>query len=227
VKKLRLMVIATIVFIAWLFFSHPNQTSVSLHIQQPFHEVVTDSTFPVMASSNIPDASTDGSGATWITEPAVVIRFNDPEHGFTLPPTTFAGISYSDYRVSTIETSPMLKKLSFRETVELVDSLQRQFQTGGWLPHDNQSWIDVSASGREALRALLRQHGHTIVLRVPRKYSMFFGLHCADRCDSRIELDRYLVDISIGQDFYADIDDEKPQPGQAAPISPTAPRSHR
>jgi hypothetical protein len=227
VKKLRLMAIATIVYIAWLFFSYPDQTSVSLHIQQPFHEVVRDSTFPVMAASNIPDASTDGSGATWITEPAVVIRFNDPEHGFTLPPTTFAGISYSDYRVSTIDTSPMLKKLSFSDTLDLVESLQRQFQNGGWLPDENQNWIDVSASGREALHALLREHGHTIVLRVPRKYAMFFGLHCADRCDSRIGLDRYLVDISIGRDFYADIGDEKPQEGFAAPTPPIAARSQR
>jgi hypothetical protein len=180
-----------------------------------------------MASSNIPGASTDGSGATWITEPAVVIHFNDPEHGFTLPPTTFAGISYSDYRVSTIETSPMLKKLSFRETLKLVDSLQRQFQIGGWRPDNDQNWIDVSASGQEALRALLRKHGHTIVLRVPRKYSMFFGLHCADRCDSRIGLDRYLVDMSIGRDFYTDIDEETPQPTHAAPIPSTAPRSQK
>ncbi|MRW85221.1 hypothetical protein GJ698_14125 [Pseudoduganella sp. FT26W] len=179
----------------------PAPTSLSLRVQQPFHEVVKDSSFPVMASSNIPDASTDGSGATWVTEPAVVIHFNDAEHGFTLPPTTFAAVSYSDYRVITIDTSPMLKKLSFGETLEIVDSLQRQFQAKGWQLAHGAKWIDLSDSGKSTLRAVLREHGHWISIRVPKKYYMFFGLHCFERCDSRIGLDRYLIDISIGRDI--------------------------
>jgi hypothetical protein len=153
-----------------------------------------------MASSNLPDDRTGGSGATWVTKPSVVIHFNDPEHGFTLPPTTFAAVSYNDYRVSTIETSPMPEKLPFSETMTLVGSLQRQFQIKGWQLEENEKWIDLSTSHRDAFHAVLREHGHWIAIKVPGKYSMFFGLHCFEQCDSRVGQDRYLIDISIGRD---------------------------
>ena len=112
-----------------------------------FEEVVKDSTFPVLEKSNVPDPET-GRGGTWVTEPAVIIRLNDSQHGFTLPPTKFAALSFQRNVASTLASSPMLDTLSFDEAVAVLGNLQTQFKAGGWKPwaNDDSTWFIAAAS---------------------------------------------------------------------------------
>jgi len=99
------------------YLHEPTPTMIALRIGQPFAEVVRNSSYPIMTESIVPSDQDDGFGATYVTEPSVVLQFNDPKHGFTLPPTTFLAITYMNGVVATVATSPMLKKLPFDQTV--------------------------------------------------------------------------------------------------------------
>lgn len=210
-KKLGIVALAIFGYMTWHYLYSPTPKVISLHIGQSFHEVVNSSSFKVMDASTIPDESTDGSGATWITQPAVIVHFNDPQYEFTLPPTTFVAIDYRNYRVSTIATTPMLKKLPFDEAFVIAESLQRQFQAKGWQPENGTGWLDFGE--KEVLHKNLRQwvttYRNHVELVAPRKYSIIFRFYCSERCDSRIGLDRYLVDVGIGQDYSYSIEKRK------------------
>jgi len=207
-KKRYLLLTSLCIYGIWSEFPAVERT-LCVRIGQSFDEVAQGSTFPVRASSNIPDNRL-GSGATWVTEPAVVIQYADPKHGFTLPATTFAAISYMDSKVDTIATSPMLRKVSFSEAFETLSNLQRQFQAGGWQLDNDSEWYDLSPPGRQKLHAELRKISNGYVetkeLVIPQKYSMIFRIWCAANCDSRIGRDRYLIDIGLGHDFGYEIE---------------------
>lgn len=208
-KRKYILVLALLIYCAWTYFRVPDATIISVRIGQTFEEVVHGSSFPVKTSSNIPDNPL-GSGATWVEEPAVVIQYADPQHGFTLPATTFAAISYMDRKVDTVATTPMLRKVSFGTAMETLADLQRQFQAGGWLPDNRSEWYDLSPHGRQHLHDELRKpsNGYTETkeLVVPQKYSMIFRIRCTDHCDSRIGRDRYLIDIGLAHDFGFEIE---------------------
>lgn len=178
------------------------------------------STFPVMTSSDSPIDDPHGFGATFVTKPAVIIKFTDPQYGFTLPATTFAGISYLDGKVSTIRTSPMLSKLPFNQAFAEFALLQRQFQASGWRLDDGTSWVDLTETGRARLHEDLRRgrNGHVKVLSLvaPEKYSLYLTISCTGRCDSSIGLDRYLIDISVAKDFGYEIEKRKRQQREEA-----------
>jgi len=190
---------------AW-YLHEPTPTTISLRIGQPFAEVVRDSSYPIMARSFLPTAETQGFGSTDVTQPSVILRFNDPQHGFILPPTTFLAITYIDGVVDTVATSPMLKKLPFDQTVELLARLQDRFQAGGWqIDNDTHThWFDLSPAGRRQLHDYLRDPesgwSQEAWLIVPQKYGITFRIKCAARCDSQWGLDRYLIDIGIGNE---------------------------
>lgn len=207
-KKRYLLLLAPCIYSIWSEFNAVERT-ISVRIGQSFDEVARESTFPVRVSSNIPDNPL-GSGATWVKEPAVVIQYADPEHGFTLPATTFAAISYMDGKVDTIATSPMLRKVSFSEAFETLSNLQHQFQAGGWQLDNGSEWYDLSPRGRQKLHRELRKISNGYVetkeLVIPQKYSMIFRIGCAANCDSRIGRDLYLIDIGLAHDFGYEIE---------------------
>jgi hypothetical protein len=190
-------------------------TMISVRIGDTFEQVVRASSFPVVVSSDIPTHDAVGSGATWVKKPAVIIQFNDPKYGFRLPPTTFASIGYMHNKVDTIATSPMLKKLSYDQATTLVATLQNQFMASGWELDDGTTWFNLTPAGRETLHEQIRlgNQGYRkeVSLRAPEKYSMTFRLRCAEQCDNRNGLDRYLIDIGIGQDFEFAIQTRKRQ----------------
>lgn len=205
----RLLVAAVVVAVLGIGFwpdNHAAQpTTLSLRIGQPFEEVVKNSTYPVMKKSNLP-VDHDGTGAIWVTEPAVSIRFNDPEHGFTLPPTKFASLFFQSNVAQTLATTPMLDKLPFDQVVTLLENLQNQFKAAGWEPWqaDGSEWFDLSPGGRKQLyEAMFDPGSKTASLRVPKKYSMAFRLWCASGCRTREPPYLFLIDIGIGHDFYA------------------------
>jgi hypothetical protein len=185
---------------AWSYFYEPAPTILSAHVGKTFAQVARDSTYPVAARSG--GAATDMQW-TYISEPSVIIRFSDPQHGFTLPPTTFAAITYMYGKVTTISTSPMLKPLPFDEAVDILAQLQWQFQAGGWQPWTNSAsrWFDLTPAGRQRLHQTMHEPGWAEwqELVVPGKYSMTFRLKCTAGCANVPGPERYLIDIGLGR----------------------------
>jgi hypothetical protein len=193
--------LAVIGAVAW-YMRPPTPTVLTVRIGKPFTEVVRDSTYPVFAKSMHP-AEHGGFGATDITEPSVILRFDDPKHGFILPPTKFVAITYLENRVVTISTSPMLKKLPFDEAVALLAQLQDQFKAGGWQPWPNNGsvWFDLTPAGRQRLYegTFVRSRGGEQWLYVPDTYAMTFRIKCASGCTDPHGHNLFLIDIGLSE----------------------------
>lgn len=199
--------------IAWAYLKQPAAPVLSLRIGQPFLEAARDSTYPLLeAEYGNPENYADGNGWTYVTKPSVIIRFNDPVHGFILPPTKFVAIGYVDKRVSTISTTPMLEKMPFEQAVALLENLQNQFKAGGWEPWvgNGSEWFDFSPEGKKRLHTkMFESLMQTTKLRVRKKYAMTFRLWCASGCATREPPYLFLIDVGLGHDLYAEWDEEE------------------
>jgi hypothetical protein len=192
----------------WWYSRTPEPTVLAFRLGQTFEQVVKNSTYPAMERSNRPaeDPGDHKFGAIWVTEPAVIIRFTDPKHGFTLPPTKFAGLAFSENQAVSLATSPMLDPLPFDEAVAILENLQNQFKSGGWEPweENDSTWFDLTPEGKKRLYARMFEPGYMMWndLRVPKMYSMIFRLKCSEGCWTREPPYRFLIDIGLGDDFH-------------------------
>jgi len=178
---------------------------ISAHIGKAYDDVVQDSTFPVKSKTVIYPSEQPEADSTWISSP-VIVQFDDPQHGFILPPTIFGAVSYNGGKVTTITTSPMLKTLPFSELIPLINDIQEMLKKAGWIPEDdseNYTWIKVgSEAEKNALQSLLFDHAVTATLLIPHKYGLSLIVKCYARCSERDpETARYLIDVSVGKDF--------------------------
>jgi hypothetical protein len=193
----------------WWYYRMPEPTMLSFRPGQIFEGVVKDSTYPVIARSNLPSQSESGWGATWVTEPAVIVRLNDSEHGFILPPTKFAALSFHRNVVGTLATSPMLDELPFGEAVVILENLQNQFKAGGWKPweKDDSAWFDLTPEGKKRLYARMFEPGYAqeTNLRIPKLYGMVFRLKCTEGCWTREPPYKFLIDVGVGHDVFESI----------------------
>jgi hypothetical protein len=208
VRYRRLVVCAGLIAAGgWWHYRTPEPTVLSFRVGQPFQEVVKNSTYPVMERSNIPseDPMELQAGETFVTEPAVILRFDDPKHGFMLPPTKFA-LGYTHNKVDTVATTPMLDKLPFNEAVAVLEDLQNQFKAGGWEPWDGDEskWFDLTPEGKKRLYARMFVPGfmETQSLRVPNKYGMTFRLWCVEGCWTREPPYLFLIDVGVSSDTH-------------------------
>lgn len=242
--KFRSLVLALAVAVpllgifVWRHFHSPTPmapTVLSFRVGQTFEEVVSASTYPVMKRSNLPIDDPSGSkwGATWVTEPAVIIRFTDPKHGFTLPPTKFAALTYQHNTAAMLATSPMLDNLPFDDAVAVLENLQNQFKAGGWEPWavDGSTWFDVTPEGKKRLYERMLEPGYTqtAILRVPKMYGMTFRLKCAEGCWTREPPYKFLIDVGVSDDIEGrEPGDpeiwEKSHPAHQAPAKPAQPK---
>lgn len=189
----------------WWYYRTPEPTVLSFRVGQPFEEVVKNSTYPVVAHSVVPTHEYKQIGDTWVTEPAVILHFDDPKHGFTLPPTKFAALTFIHNKVETVATSPMLEKLPFDQAVTMLENLQNQFKAGGWEPwkDDDSRWFDLTSEGKKRLYARMFEVGmQSTSLRVPNKYGMTFRLWCAEGCWTREPPYLFLIDVGLSDDVF-------------------------
>ena len=183
-------------------------TMLSFRVGQPFEEVVKASTYPVLERSNLPSETASLTGDTFVTEPAVILCFNDPQHGFILPPTKFAFVGYLHNVVDTVATSPMLDKQPFDQAVSILENLQNQFKAGGWEPRTvgaGSQWFDLTPEGKKRLYQRMFEPGYsqTAELRIPKKYGMTFRLKCMDGCwPGEKPPYLFLVDVGVGMDTF-------------------------
>lgn len=197
-----------VVFAAWWYLRAPRPAQLVFGLGDTFEDVVKNSTYPVLAHANPPAEAPgdDKFGAIWVTEPAVIIRVTDPKHGFTLPATKFAALSFSENKALTLATSPMLQALPFDEAVALLENLQDQFKAGGWQPWktNGSTWFDLTPEGKKRLYARMFEPGYaeTAILRVPGKYGMIFRFQCNEGCWTREPPYRFLIDIGFGNDSF-------------------------
>lgn len=205
--RMTALVAGLMVVILWSQSRAPVPTILAFRLGQTFEEVARNSSYPVMERSNRPADDPDNRfGATWVDAPAVIIRFTDPKHGFTLPPTKFAALSFAENQAISLATSPMLDPLPFDEAVAILENLQNQFKAGGWEPweKDDSTWFDLTPEGKKRLYARMFEPGYmqTNSLRVPTMYGMTFRLKCTEGCWTRQPPYLFLVDVGIGGDVY-------------------------
>jgi hypothetical protein len=205
----RIAMMAGVVVVAvWWQSRTPEPTILAFRLGQTFEQVVSDSSYPALERSNRPaeDPGDHKFGAIWVTEPAVIIRFTDPKHGFTLPPTKFAALTFSENQAVSLATSPMLDPLPFDDAVAVLENLQNQFKAGGWKPWevDDSTWFDLTPEGRKRLHARMFEPGYmqTASLRIHKMYGMTFRLKCTEGCWTREPPYLFLIDIGVGGDIY-------------------------
>jgi hypothetical protein len=201
-------ILAVLTGTIWWHSRPPAPTVLAFRLGQTFEQVVRDSTYPALQRSNRPaeDPGYHKFGAIWVTEPSVIIRFTDPKHGFTLPPTKFAALTFSENQAVSLATSPMLDPLPFDEAVAILENLQNQFKAGGWEPWevDDSTWFDLSPEGKKRLYARMFRPGYmeSASLRVPKMYGMTFRLKCSEGCWTSEPPYLFLIDIGVGGDVY-------------------------
>ena len=101
--------------------------AIALHVGKPYKKVLRDSTFPVKSKTVIRQTTPPVEDSTWITSP-VIVKFDDPQHSFILPPTKLLAVGYSEGKVTTFTTSPMLKTLPFDQLIPLLDHIQQMLR---------------------------------------------------------------------------------------------------
>lgn len=195
-----------VLFICLTSFHHPVDVLV-LHIGAPYGKVLRDSTFPVETKTVVYPSDPPHPSSTWISTP-VTVTFDDKQHGFTLPPTKFGAIGWSDFKAVTLSTSPMLETLPFAEAAELLEDLQRTFKQRGWTPEpaEGNDWLRTeSVKDKQRLQAKLFDQVDGVILLVPHQYSLLLHIKCYARCDERNpETARYLIDVGLSEDFFSD-----------------------
>jgi hypothetical protein len=208
-RSLIILMMSSITVVLWCYFRVFQPTVLAFHLGQTFEQVAANSTYPVIAHANRPaDAPGDHKfGAIWVTAPAVIIRFTDPEHGFTLPATKFAALTFSENKAVTLATSPMLDPLPFDEAVTVLENLQNQFKAGGWEPwtRNDSTWFDLTPEGKKRLYERMFEPGYymqTAVLRIPGKYGLTFRLECNEGCWTKEPPYRFLIDIGLSEDVF-------------------------
>lgn len=205
-KKAGLILI--LVSIALIFFirrEFKEVDTIAIHIGKSYGDVVRDSTFPVKSKTVIRSTEPPVVDSTWISDP-VIIQFDDPDYGFILPTTILGAVGYKKNNVSTITTSPMRETVHFNELVALLSQLQNMLRNSGWPPEDEKkhSWLKIeNNTERTALQNLLFDQVVVVMLRIPNKYTLALNVKCYARCNDRdTKTARYLIDVSIGQDFH-------------------------
>jgi len=197
----------TPVFLAFYISHEPKAIdTIFVHVGKPYEDVILDSTFPVRSNTLIRPTTPPIEDSTWFKDP-VIVSFDDPQHGFTLPPTKFGAVGYSEGKVTTITTSPMLETLTFDQLIPLLSHLQQMLKDAGWPPEDqdNYAWLKIkNEEEKNTLQNLLFDQVVIVMLRVPNKYMLALNVKCYARCDERDpETAKYLIDVSIGKDFHS------------------------
>lgn len=211
----RLLVAASIAVLTMAFMMiPPKPTALVVCIGMRYDEVVKRSSYPAQANGMAPSGKT-GFGTIDVTKPAVIVKYDDPQYGFELPPTTFVAITFGNSVVESITTTPMLEALRFPEAVEVLSQTQEKFRSTGWIPwKGNQSvWFDLSPQGRKSLHAeVLRfSQSEQWLLHPQRHLEMIFRIKCMDDCDDEDDA-RYLIDVSFGKSTGSD-NSATPRPG--------------
>ncbi|WP_321365873.1 hypothetical protein [Pseudomonas extremaustralis] len=206
-QRLRLGALALIslCFLIYITRAPKTTTVISAHIGKTYEGVARDSTFPIKTKTVIYPSDPPEPDSVWLRG-SVIVKFDDPEHGFTLPPTKFGLVSFSDWKVVTITTSPMLETLPFDQLIPLLDHIQQMLKKSGWMPEfegERHSWFKIeNEADRNALQSLLFKQAISAALLVPRKYGMSLIVKCYARCDERDpNTARYLIDVSVGRDY--------------------------
>ena len=206
-KKRVWIILAAALTAAVIAYSNWSTDTLRVHIGKTYEETVADSTFGVPAHTVIYPGNPPHPSSAWISTP-VIIHFDDPEHGFTLPVTKFGSIGFDEGKVSNMTTSPMLETLPFDQLVVVLDQLQSQLKNAGWAEWNSETnpWVNTSdEASRKTLQAGLFDHVMVTVLLIPHKYSLALNVKCYARCDERDpKTAKYLIDVSIGMDYYSE-----------------------
>jgi hypothetical protein len=198
------LTLGSLFFLIYIVHDPKATTVISAHIGKTYDGVVRDSTFPIKAKTVIYPSEPPEPDSVWIRG-SVIVKFDDPEHGFTLPPTKFGLVGFNGWKVTTITTSPMLETLPFDQVIPLFNNLQEMLKGSGWTLEKIGSNALIKASSeaeKNALQLLLFKHAETVIFFIPHKYSLALTIKCYARCNERdVKTAKYLIDVSVGRDY--------------------------
>jgi len=206
IKKITISIPILLLFLLFIYISRPLKEidTIAVHTGKLYEDVIRDSTFPVKSKTLIRPTAPPVEDSTWFSSP-VIVNFDDPQHGFILPPTKFGAVGYNSGKVTTITTSPMLETVTFDQLTSLLSSLQEMLKKAGWVLRDNgrNRWFSVSNDAdKKALQSLLFDQAESMTLLIPHKYMLILIAKCYARCSERDpNTARYLIDVSVGMDF--------------------------
>lgn len=205
------LLLTSLLIPGYLVYSSWKPKILSVHIGKTYEQVISDSTFPVESSTAIypgdPDDPEDPPrpGSTWISNPTV-IEFDDATHGFKLPPTVFGAVTYSNFKVATLTTSPMSKTMPFGQAVEHLQYLQNMLKKQQWKLEigEKNTWFKIeSTAERVTLQESLFDQANSVNLYIPGKYALLLAIKCYTKCTERNpNTAKYLIDISVGSDKH-------------------------
>jgi len=205
--KLLLVSFSAILIGMGISYFNWNTVILSAHIGKSYNDTVKDSTFSVSSNTAFYPSTPPHPSSTWISEP-VIVHFDDPDHGFTLPATKFGALGFDEGKVSTMTTSPMLETLPFDQLIPLINKVQGMLKESGWVPRnpENNSWLSVGSEiEKTALQRLLFDQVVVVMLLIPHKYSLALNVKCYARCNERDpKTAKYLIDVSVGKDYYSE-----------------------
>ncbi|WP_283189534.1 hypothetical protein [Pseudomonas sp. PMCC200344] len=206
-SRLSLISMSAILIGLGVAYFNWNTEILSAHIGKSYNDTVEDSTFSVTANTAFYPSKPPHPSSTWISKP-VIIHFDDPEHGFTLPATKFGAIGFDEGKVSTMTTSPMLETLPFDQMMPLLNQLQGMLKDSGWVPRNREenSWLTLGSEvEKNALQKQLFDQVVVVMLLIPHKYSLALNVKCYARCNERDpKTAKYLIDVSVGSDYYSE-----------------------
>ncbi|WP_124950177.1 hypothetical protein [Sulfuriferula thiophila] len=194
---LALMLVAA----AWLFsIAHASTPEVVLVIGEPYEQMRKHS------SASLPPVI---PGHVWggdVEKPAI-LRFNDPQFGFTTPPAKFLAVSHDEQgRVATVRMSPQVDTLTLDEALKVVLGLQEQLRRGGWKVLSVRGNGDAPYIDTPEVREKIKQgKPYQAYWDADKKYGVSYWIaRFAD--DKRPKEERYLITLTIGRSWRVALD---------------------
>jgi hypothetical protein len=200
--------VTAITLAVWWYSRPPEPPVLAFRLGQTLEQVARDSAYPLMERSNRLGDGQLGEQkfrVIRVEEPALIIRFTDPKHGFTLPLTNSATLTISENQVLSLATSLMPDPLPFNEAVAILENLQNRFKARGWEPWapNGSTWFDLTPEGKKRLYARMfkPEYFEETNLRAPKMYGLTIQLKCTESCRSRTPPYLFYINIGVGNDY--------------------------
>ncbi|MFL9909841.1 flagellar biosynthesis sigma factor [Paraburkholderia sp. RL17-337-BIB-A] len=174
---------------------------VVLTIGEPYKQVrqQSRSTLPVLTGDNRINLH--------IQRPAV-LRFSDPQYGFSTPAAKFLSLYADDSgKVVAVTLSPQLDTLPLDEAMAVFIGLQDQFRRGGWKPFrvNRNPPIEDTRDTRAQIRRCVAP---TSYWQAGNTYQISLNIRCF-RSDDRPNDERYLITLDLGLPVFGELPNDQ------------------
>jgi hypothetical protein len=117
---------------------HKPLPRVALHLGDDAENIGKNSTYPIKFieyNKNLIFGISTGE--------EVILEYNDPKHGFILPPTILLTAIFEDNKLVDVETSPQAKLLNLKDLIILMRKLFQMFESAGWKSKNSTHYAEL------------------------------------------------------------------------------------